>query len=626
MHVFRPRTIRGQLVGGLILFESLLVLSFAFLITGEHVQEIGQRSEHRMQYQATMLALEANEDLDDNRLDRLKKTLAAMSTAPSIRAVQVTDVQGLCIESSDSLRKGTLTLTPTELRQIGPRRRALVFDVGDSREAMAPVYVNAELRGFVWVYPNNQPDREDLRALLWLTMLFAAVATVGCTVLANLVARSITQPIRLLLGATQRLIRDPEDTAGFPLAVSSSNEAADLTMAFNLMVTSIEEQRSGLNDTLALLDSMLANAPIGFAFFDRKYHFVRVNQFLADMNRLSINRHLGRALAEILPAPAAQLLEQAIQKVFDTSAPVQDLELSSESDELVKHWLVNIYPVKTTGQTVRWVGAVIVDTTERKRSEDALRKTEKLAAAGRLAASIAHEINNPLEAVTNILYLLQSTDSLDSQARAYTEMAQHEVARVSEITQQTLRFYRQSTVASLSNVSELLDSVLSLHRGRVLALQVNVIRRYQSDVRLYCFSGELRQLFANLIGNALDAMLRCGGQLRLTVRTSRSWRNPSQAGVRIFVSDTGSGMPDEVRRRIFEPFFTTKETTGTGLGLWVSAEIVEKHAGTVQVRSRMADPTRPGHYSGTVFMLFFPERTVDQAAESMSRRVLAPLA
>jgi len=198
-----------------------------------------------------------------------------------------------------------------------------------------------------------------------------------------------------------------------------------------------------------------------------------------------------------------------------------------------------------------------------------LRKTEKLAAAGRLAASIAHEINNPLEAVTNLLYLLHNHPSLDGEARQYAEMAQGELARVSEITQQTLRFYRQSTRPTHCNLSEILDSVLLLHNARIHGANVEVSREYQPTEDLLCFGGELRQLFANLIGNAIDAVPRSGGRLRVRVRPAQAWYGDKRAaGVRVTIADTGSGMTDEVRLRIFEPFFTTKETTGTGLGLW----------------------------------------------------------
>jgi len=303
-------------------------------------------------------------------------------------------------------------------------------------------------------------------------------------------------------------------------------------------------------------------------------------------------------------------MQRAIDSVFERGSAVQDLEVTGELDGhpgRMRSWLINIYPVHTSSNAVRWVGAVIVDTTQRRNSEDALRKTEKLAAAGRLAASIAHEINNPLEAVTNLLYLVRLQDALSPDTKHYVELAQHEVARVSEITQQTLRFYRQSTLPVTAKVGELLDSVLTLHQGRVNSLQVEVQRRYQPNVELFCFAGELRQLFANLIGNSLDAMMPGPGRLTLSVQRSHSWQDSSVEGVRVSVMDTGSGMSEEVRQRIFEPFFTTKEATGTGLGLWVSAEIVRKHHGTIHIRSRESDVHNNGaSRSGTIFMIFFP--------------------
>jgi PAS domain S-box-containing protein len=373
------------------------------------------------------------------------------------------------------------------------------------------------------------------------------------------------------------------------------------------MVTSMEEQRAGLSDTLALLDSMLENAPIGFAFFDRKFRYVRVNQFLAEMNHVPISRHLGRTIDEMLPGPAAAMLQGCIQKVFESGEPVAQFELNTELSgdaTQARSWLINVYPVKTTSEAVRWVGAIVVEATERKRAEDALRKTEKLAAAGRLAASIAHEINNPLEAVTNLLYLLRHEPSLDALALSYAELAQHEISRVAEMTQQTLRFYRQSTSPVVANITELLDSVVTLYKGRLLGLQIEISRQDGPDVDLYCFSGELRQVFANLIGNAIDAMVH-GGHLWLSVRRSRSWVDGAP-GIRLFVADNGCGMTEATRLRIFEPFFTTKESTGTGLGLWVSSEIIAKHKATVRVASRPADPGS-GKRSGTVFMLFFPD-------------------
>ena len=485
---------------------------------------------------------------------------------------------------------------------------AVIFRVpGGAREAVQAIHVGGQLSGFAWVYEDASAAWQQIYSLIRITFIFAGLGALGTAIIAGTLARSITRPLRALLVATRKLIRDPETKEGFPLEVTSANESADLTRAFNLMVTSMEEQRAGLSDTLALLDSMLENAPIGFAFFDRKFRYVRVNQFLAEMNQVAIGRHLGRTITEMLPGPAAEMLQGCIQSVFETGKPVIQFELNTplSGDGIqVRSWLINVYPVKATSEAVRWVGAIVVEATERKRSEDALRKTEKLAAAGRLAASIAHEINNPLEAVTNLLYLLRHQPSLDKEAVAYADLAQQEISRVAEMTQQTLRFYRQSTLPAVANIAELLGSVLTVYTGRLVSLQIEVSHRCGPDVDLYCFSGELRQLFANLIGNAIDAMGQ-GGHLWLSVRRSRSWVDGTP-GIRLFVADNGCGMTRATRLRIFEPFFTTKETTGTGLGLWVSSEIIAKHNATVRVASRPAEAAN-GRQSGTVFMLFFPE-------------------
>jgi signal transduction histidine kinase len=245
----------------------------------------------------------------------------------------------------------------------------------------------------------------------------------------------------------------------------------------------------------------------------------------------------------------------------------------------------------------------VLDASERKRNEDALRKTEKLAATGRLAASIAHEINNPLEAITNLLFLLRNFCQLQEPAQGYVRMAEHEARRISEITQQTLRFYRQSTLPSRAKMSELIDSVISLYHGRLAAQNIEVQREFDPEMDLFCFSGEIRQVFANLVGNSIDALGE-SGRLIVRARPSRNWKSPEKKGVRFAVADTGSGMEPHVRARAFEAFFTTKEVTGTGLGLWVSHEIIVKHGGLVRVRSRAENS---GKAPGTVFQIFIPD-------------------
>ena len=599
-------------MGGLILFEILVLAILSVLVVREQRRELKTRTDQRLEYQASFIALQSGTALEDQQYASLEHMVNAMHTAPGVRSVQITDLQGRTLVSSGPEAKGRMNLSPNERTFLRDLSKPAIFNAdAQMREAVAPIRVHGDIKALVWIYPDDSRDRQQLKDLMRVTLLSAVFGIAGCTLFASLMAREIARPLGVLTQATRRLIRDPENTSSFPIPVTSANEAADLTMAFNLMVASIGEQRAGLNDTLALLDSMLANAPIGFAFFDQRLRMVRVNQFMAKMNELPVSRHLGKEIDEIFAPTAALKLRAGIEQVFRDGYAVRDLEVVSEEPGVgsargtpeIRSWLANIYPVRTDAQTVRWVGVILVETSERRRAEEALRKSEKLAATGRLAASIAHEINNPLEAVTNLLYLIRH-GSLDPKSMQYAELAQDEVARMSEITQQMLRFYRQSTKPVLSNVCGLLDSVMALHNKRAAALQIEITRSYESGIELFCFAGEMRQLFNNLIANAIDAMTPGGG--RLVLRVQRVRRHPPSGlpGVRVTVADTGVGMSREVRRHIFEPFFTTKEDAGTGLGLWVSAEIIQKHKGVVIIRSRPRGADGTG--GGTVFSLFFP--------------------
>jgi signal transduction histidine kinase len=248
----------------------------------------------------------------------------------------------------------------------------------------------------------------------------------------------------------------------------------------------------------------------------------------------------------------------------------------------------------------RQLAAFVADLTLQKRSEELLRRTEKLAVAGRLAASIAHEINNPLEAVTNLLYLVGRTQLTDD-ARNYLELASHELDRVAQITVQTLRFHRRSSRPVETDLADLVESVLPLFQSRTRLLHATVQSRFRPSPKVLIHDGEVRQVIANLVSNATDALGE-EGRLALRVAPSRHPRTGA-SGVVLTVADTGHGMTPETLARIYEPFFSTKGATGTGLGLWVSLEIVEKHGGTLRARSRVGTLQRPG---GTVFRFFLP--------------------
>jgi signal transduction histidine kinase len=239
------------------------------------------------------------------------------------------------------------------------------------------------------------------------------------------------------------------------------------------------------------------------------------------------------------------------------------------------------------------------DVTRVKKSEEALRTAEKLSAVGRLAASIAHEINNPLASVTNLLYLARTSDDL-AEAHGFLDTAERELRRVSVISNQTLRFYRQPTEAQETGCNDLFENVLSIYQGRLMNSRVEVHQRMRAKLPLNCFEGEIRQVLSNLIGNAIDAMHGAGGRLLVRTREATNWRT-GKKGLTLTVADTGVGMSKSELKKIFQPFFTTKGLAGTGLGLWVSGDIVKRHRGELRVRSRQQEGR-----SGTVFALFLP--------------------
>jgi PAS domain S-box-containing protein len=288
------------------------------------------------------------------------------------------------------------------------------------------------------------------------------------------------------------------------------------------------------------------------------------------------------------------------RRCVETADPFLKEHRLRRHDGVYRWFLSRAMPVRDEqGQVVRWFGSS-TEIHEQKLAEQALRRSDKLAAMGRLAASVAHEINNPLTSVTNALYLARIDPTLSESTRGFLELADQELVRVAQVATQTLRFYKQSTAPAVVDVSQILEQVVQIFAARLRSLSVEVDREYGEDCTLYCFGDELRQVFANLIGNALDAMVG-GGRLRIRVHRAVGWKEEGRRGVRVLVGDTGSGIPVEVLHQIFEPFVSTKADTGTGLGLWVSDGIVRKHRGRIRVRSCCEAPRQ-----GTVFSIFLP--------------------
>jgi signal transduction histidine kinase len=234
---------------------------------------------------------------------------------------------------------------------------------------------------------------------------------------------------------------------------------------------------------------------------------------------------------------------------------------------------------------------------ERRRTESALLQSEKLAAVGRLASSIAHEINNPLESVMNLIYLARNSNR--EEAKRYLELADEETRRVSIIANQTLRFHKQASSPQATTAADLFSTVMSIYEGRLKNAHVGVEKSFRSRDPVACLQGDVRQVLNNLVGNALEAM-PFGGRLLIRSRTGRNWKT-GERGLILTIADNGGGIPREVQKRIFDAFFTTKGTAGNGLGLWVSQEIVERHHGALRVRSTQ----REGR-NGTTFTLWLP--------------------
>jgi PAS domain S-box-containing protein len=260
---------------------------------------------------------------------------------------------------------------------------------------------------------------------------------------------------------------------------------------------------------------------------------------------------------------------------------------------------LTISPIKDSTGAVIGASKIARDITQRKRTEEALRISEKIASVGRLAATVAHEINNPLESVVNLVYLAKTGANDPSKVMEYLSTAEEELGRIAHLTKQTLGFYREQAGIVPVRAGELLRQLIFVLSAKTRNKRVNLDLELADDPDILVNAGEIRQLFANFLNNSIDAC-NSGGSIR--VRVSRHFSHRSGCyGLRVTVADNGTGIRRADRERLFQPFFTTKKDVGNGLGLWVCKEIVERHAGRITVRS---DAT-PGR-SWTAISVFLP--------------------
>lgn len=268
--------------------------------------------------------------------------------------------------------------------------------------------------------------------------------------------------------------------------------------------------------------------------------------------------------------------------------------------------IVNILPLKNERGEITGAINCFSDITDHRRSELALRTTEKLATVGRMAATLAHEINNPLESVTNLIYLAKRERGVPETVLNFLKAADEELVRIGQMTKQTLGLYRESATPEPIVISDLWRNLLSMFSSKIKNRRIHVKLEVNTEAKVFGLAGELRQVFANLLNNSIDA-ISLDGTIHVRVHDAQSNKsrqngNRRISGVRITIADNGTGIPPADLRRIFEPFFTTKEAVGTGLGLWVSKEIVENHKGSIRIRSSAVR----GGQSGTVASVFLP--------------------
>ena len=439
-----------------------------------------------------------------------------------------------------------------------------------------------------------------LKNFVMIALLIVVMSVLTAFILSSLLQRTLTRAIVNLSDTARSISRD----RNFSIRATppgSTDEIGILVDTFNEMLSAIQARDFALSSERARLRTILENAPIGILVVEApSRQIILSNRKFEEM--------MGTPIRDLKEVPRYYTIMRPDRSVISPpdwplSRALSNKEFVRGEENLVRRedrsetWVrASAAPVLDDAGKVLAAVLVLSELDDQKKAQEALLRSEKLAAAGRLAASISHEINNPLEGVINLLYIALSDETLSAHTRAQLQLADQELARVSHIATQSLRFYRQSSRPTKCNVSVLLDSVLDLLVGKLRNVDVQVTRDFQTQGSLVCFEGELRQVFMNLLSNSLDAMAGRGGRLFLRVKSVSAGK---RRGLQVAVADTGQGIDPETLSFIFEPFYTTKGNLGTGLGLWVTRDIVDKHSGSIRVRSKKGQ--------GTVFLVFLPE-------------------
>jgi two-component system NtrC family sensor kinase len=333
--------------------------------------------------------------------------------------------------------------------------------------------------------------------------------------------------------------------------------------------------------------------------------FDALSEGVALVDETGIIQRSNRAMTTILNRSYGQIEGRSIPDLLrDSFGPVFQMEESlpvQEAQVGTRYFRFNLSPVVRSGVEAGSI-FIVSEITEQKRAQAAFLINERLAATGRMANTIAHEINNPLEAITNLLYLMNGALKTPEVAANFLGAAHEELSRVSRIARQILSFNREAAVPVPIRLFELLEDVLALNNRTIIAKTIEIEKEWDESIVVSGFPAQLRQVFSNLLRNAIEAS-NPGKKILLRISCSKRWSNSQEPSARVSFADQGCGIPSENMERIFEAFFTTKELKGSGIGLWLSSTIVQEHRGRIQVRSC----TRPLR-SGTCVSVVLPRQ------------------
>ena len=404
------------------------------------------------------------------------------------------------------------------------------------------------------------------------------------------------------------------------------NTAICFMLLSSALVISYENKRKSLIEFLTALSLLISGlAAIGHTYGVRALYSLEITNYMAMVTAIAflfigtgllISEAPGGWMGVVLRDDAAGLLSRRIFLFSFAVVPfIGWLALYTErrhsmTSEFATSLMVIAVLVIITSTVFRSAREIRRLERERRVAEDQLRQAEKLAVTGRLAATLAHEVNNPLEAVTNILYLLDHDAGLSKPSKEFLALAHEELSRVSHITRQTLAFYREPVAPALVRPAELVRQTVAIFDPKLQPKQIHTRIQDKMDAEVLFYPGELKQIVTNLLSNAIDA-IEPAGQIAIRVSKGRSWVHRGEEGFRITISDNGSGIASTDVPQLFQPFFTTKGQKGTGLGLWVTQGLINKHGGQMRLKSSTQGPRR-----GTTFSVFLPGKVQSIAPDT----------